>query len=97
MAQPSQIVEYLGSVLIRKGTAYTSTDVLTNYPDATMLEMKSTKNNGTGIDSYIKVSINGCDMFPVPFGDQTHIPTTLTTYIFDEDCIVAIGRYVQIT
>lgn len=96
MAQPSQIIEYLGSISIKKGTAYTSTQVLTKYPDATMLEMKSTKN-GTGIDSYIKVSINGCDMFPVPFGDQTHLPNTLTTYIFDEDCIVAIGRYVQIT
>lgn len=44
----------------------------------------------------VKVSVNGSDMFPVTFDDESFI-TSGHTYIFDKNCTIVIGKYVAIT
>lgn len=87
MSKPMQVVEYLGAISVLSGKLYTSAEVIAVYPIANMMKMK-TKD--------VKVSVNGSDMFPVTFDDESYI-TSGHTYIFDTDCTIVIGRYINIT
>ena len=87
MAQPLYVVEYLGAVSIQSGQLYASTNVISTYPTANMMKMKTED---------VKVSVNGSDMFPVTFDDESFI-TSGHTYIFDKNCTIVIGKYVAIT
>ena len=80
-------VEYLGAVSIQSGNLSTSTSIISAYPTANMMKIK-TEN--------VKVSVNGSDMFPVTFDDESFI-TSGHTYIFDKNCTIVIGKYVAIT
>ena len=88
MSQPHYAIEYLGCEDILKGKSYASGDFKTAYPTATVMKLKT---------SNIKVSINGTTMFDVSFDDENYIPTTNSTYIFSDDCVIAVGRYVAMT
>jgi hypothetical protein len=88
MAQPHYAIMYMGSIDVEKGKSYNSTDILTDYPNATVMKIKTDN---------IKVSINGTSMFLTSFDDESYIPTTNTTYIFSDNCIIAIGKYMTIT
>ena len=44
----------------------------------------------------IKVTVDGSDMFPVSYDDESYI-TTGRTFMFSDVCTIAIGRYVAIT
>ena len=87
MAQPMYVVEYLGAISVESGKLYTSAQVLTTYPTANMMKMK-TKD--------VMVSVNGSDIFPISYDDESFI-TSGHTYIFNKDCIIVIGKYVVIT
>lgn len=76
-------IEYLGALAVNKGQQYTSASIITAYPTATVLKIKTDK---------VSVSINGGVQFLTSFDDESYL-TTGKTYIFDKDCIVAIGIY----
>ena len=44
----------------------------------------------------IKVTVDGSDMFPVSYDDESYIATG-RTFMFSDACTIAIGRYVAIT
>jgi len=83
MAQPSYAIEYLGAKELLAGTDYTTASLLSEFPNATVIRMKS---------SGIKVGINGGVMFPVDYGEESYLVTG-KTFRFDNPCIVAIGIY----
>ena len=87
MAKPHYAIEYLGAVLVQSGKLVTSAQVLTKYPTANMMKMK-TKD--------VMVSVNGSDIFPVSYDDESYI-TSGHTYIFNKDCTIVIGKYVAVT
>lgn len=87
MAQPHYAIDYLASMKVNKGTAYTSASILASYPTATVLKIKTDK---------VSVSINGGVQFLTSFDDESYLATG-KTYIFDKDCIVSIGIYKVIT
>ena len=87
MAQPHYVVEYLGAMTLKAGQLYTTASIMSTYPTANMMKMKS---------EGIKVSIGGTDAFLISFDDESYI-TTGKTYIFSEQCTVVIGRYVSVT
>ena len=76
-------IDYLGALAVNKGQQYTSASIITSYPTATVLKMKTDK---------VSVSINGGVQFLTSFDDESYLATG-KTYIFDKDCIVAIGIY----
>ena len=82
MAQPHAI-DYLGALAVNKGQQYTSASIISTYPTATVLKIKTDK---------VSVSINGGVQFLTSFDDESFLSTG-KTYIFDKDCIVAIGMY----
>lgn len=83
MAQPSYAIEYLGSVKALSGTTVTSASVLALFPTATVLKMKTPD---------VKVSINGGEQFDVDYNDESFL-TTGKSYMFNKDCIIAVGIY----
>lgn len=87
MSQPAIAIEYLGAIVVEPRKQYLSADVKTKYPTANMMKMKT---NG------IKVTVDGSDMFPVSYDDESYI-TTGRTFMFSDACTIAIGRYVAIT
>ena len=87
MSQPMYAVEYLGALVVEPRKQYLSADVKTKYPTANMMKMKTNE---------IKVTVDGSDMFPVSYDDESYI-TTGRTFMFSDACTIAIGRYVAIT
>ena len=87
MAQPT-IIEYLGAYEVKANTTVQLADIHLAYPTASVLKIKTEK---------VSVSIAGSPMFLTSYDDESYIPTaTSRSYIFDKDCIVAVGRYVSI-
>ena len=86
MAQPMYAVEYLAGMQVESGKVYLSADILTAYPTANMLKMKTDN---------VSVSIDGTDMFLTKYDDESYIATG-KSYIFNKDCLVSIGKYVAI-
>lgn len=76
-------IDYLGAMAVNKGQQYTSASIITAYPTATVLKIKTDK---------VSVSINGGVQFLTSFDDESYLSAG-KTYIFDKDCIVAIGIY----
>ena len=76
-------IDYLGAMPVNKGQQYTSASIITAYPTATVLKIKT---------DGVSVSINGGVQFLTSFDDESYLSTG-KTYIFDKDCIVAIGIY----
>ena len=87
MSKPAIAIEYLGAIVAEPRKQYLSADVKTKYPTATVMKMKT---------DGIKVTVDGSDMFPVSYDDESYI-TTGRTFIFSDACTIAIGRYVNIT
>ena len=87
MSQPTHIIEYLGAIIVEPRKQYTSASVLTKYPTANVMKMKT---------SGIKAGVDGSDMFTVSYDDESYIATG-RTFIFSDACTIVIGRYVNIT
>ena len=87
MSKPAIAIEYLGAIIAEPIKQYTSASVLTKYPTANVMKMKT---------EGIKVTVDGSDMFPVSYDDESYI-TTGQTFMFSDACTIAIGRYVNIT
>ena len=87
MSKPAIAIEYLGAIIAEPRTQYTSASVLLKYQTATVMKMKT---------EGIKVTVDGSDMFPVSYDDESYIATG-RTFIFSDACTIAIGRYVNIT
>lgn len=85
MAQPSYAIEYLGAVEVQGGVSVSSSTISTAFPSATVLKMK-TKD--------VKVSIDGGVQFDVVYDDESFLNSaTPKTYVFNKDCIIAVGIY----
>lgn len=87
MSQPQYAMEYLGAISVVAGEVYTIDNVLTDFPTANMMKMKT---------DGVKVSINGTDAFLVSFNDESYISSG-KTYIFSQPCTIVVGRYVIVT
>ena len=88
MAQPSYAIEYLGAVEVTANKTVNLSDIHIKYPTATVLKIKT---------DGVSVSVAGSPMFMTSFDDESFVPTsTSRTYIFDKDCIIAVGKYVAI-
>ena len=87
MSKPAIAIEYLGAIVAEPRRQYTSASVLTKYPTANVMKMKT---------SGIKAGVDGSDMFTVSYDDESYIATG-RTFIFSDACTIAIGRYVAIT
>lgn len=83
MAQPTYLVKYMAAMQVVKDQAYTSASIIAAYPTANVLIMKSVG---------AKVSISGTDMFDVSYDDVSYIESG-QSYIFNMDCVIAIGSY----
>jgi hypothetical protein len=86
MTQPHAI-EYMGAVALEGNKSYTSTSILTAFPTANVMKMKTTG---------VAVSINGTAMFETSFDDESYISSTSKSYIFNKNCVIAIGKYIAI-
>jgi len=82
MAQ-AYAIEYLGAIKAVAGTQYTSASILATFPTATVIKMKTES---------VMAGIGGGVMFPITFDDERYLVTG-KTYIFDKDCIIAVGIY----
>ena len=87
MSKPALAIEYLGAIIAEPRKQYTSASVLTKYPTANVMKMKT---------EGIKVTVDGSDMFTVSYDDESYIATG-RTFMFSDACTIAIGRYVAIT
>lgn len=87
MAQNVYAIEYMGAIEVQRGKLYTSAQVLSPFIGATCMKMKT---------DGVSVSVNGTDAFLTHFDDESYI-TTGHTYIFDRDCVIAIGKYKAVT
>ena len=87
MSKPAIVIEYLGAIVAEPRRQYTSASVLSKYPNATVMKMKT---------SGIKAGVDGSDMFTISYDDESYIATG-RTFIFSDACTIAIGRYVNIT
>ena len=87
MSKPAIVIEYLGAIIVEPRKQYLSADIKTKYPTATVMKMKTNE---------IKVTVDGSDMFPVSYDDESYIATG-RTFMFSDACTIAIGRYVAIT
>lgn len=87
MSKPAIVIEYLGAIIVEPRKQYTSASVILKYPTATVMKMKTNE---------IKVTVDGSDMFPVSYDDESYIATG-RTFMFSDACTIAIGRYVAIT
>jgi len=91
MAQPSQfLIRFLGSVEVTAGDTYTTAAILTAFPAATIMIMKS---KGTSSNP-IKVSINSTAAIEIDFNEVGSI-TTGDTFVFNQACLIAVGEYVS--
>lgn len=88
MVVASYAVEILGSYECKACETVNYADIKTAFPTATVTIMKTTG---------VKVSINGCPMFDATFDAQNYLPATGGgTAVFSKDCILLIGRYVNV-
>ena len=87
MSKPAIAIEYLGAIIAEPRKQYTSASILTKYSTANVMKIKT---------SGIKAGVDGSDMFPVSYDDESYI-TTGRTFMFSDACTIAIGRYVAIT
>ena len=87
MSHPQYAIEYLGAVEAKKNQPVNTADIITLYPAATVMKIKSRG---------VKVSVNNTPMFEISLDDESYI-TSGHTYIFSEDCVAAIGTYKAVT
>ena len=83
MAQTSYAIVYIGAMNAKRDTSYSTADILTLFPTATVVKMKT---------EGVKASVNDTDYFDVGFDDETFLDTG-HTYKFTKDCVIAIGIY----
>lgn len=90
MAQPSYAIQYLGSFVIKKEEIHTTAQILASYPTATVIKIAkiTSQNPKEGVN----VAINGTPAFTTYLGEESYIETG-TSYVFDKDCILAVGIY----
>lgn len=83
MAKTNHAIEYLGAVEVKAGLQYLSDQILQEFPTATVMKMKTDD---------IEVGIDGGVRFHVTYDDESYV-TAGKSYIFDKDCVIAIGVY----
>lgn len=84
MAQNSSFrLQYLGAVSVKKNVEYTASQFATLFPNANTFMLKSNKS--------VNVSINSTVAFPIEYGELNAFDGTSSfTYVFTDDCIIAI-------
>ena len=88
MAVASYAVEILGAYECKGGITVSYATIRTAFPTATVTVMKT---------QGVKVSINGCPMFDATYDSQNYLPATGTgTAVFNKDCILMVGKYVNV-
>ena len=92
MAQPfGFLIKYLDGLEVEAGVPYNTSDIITSYPTATLLIMKTRCSNG----SPIKAGVNKGIAFEIEFNEHASISADGTIFIFNQDCTVAICEYVS--
>lgn len=86
MAIASYAVEVLGSYECKAGVTIQYSAIMTAFPTASVTVMKTH-------DVY--VSINGTPMFETTFDSQNYLTVTGTA-VFNKDCMLLIGKYVNV-
>jgi len=81
-----QTLQYLGGKSVKGREVISSLSLITEFPDADCIQLKS--NNNT------KVSIDGTDAFPIGYDDITYFETGVN-YMFTSDCIIAICKLID--
>jgi len=84
--QTNYIIDYIAGMRAEAGKSYTSDEILSLYPSATVVEIRSKETI---------VSINGTIAIRFSYGEQTTI-TSGKTWIFITDCDLAIGKLVNL-
>lgn len=90
MAQPTSFkLQYLGAVSVEANTSYTASDLASLFTDSNILVMK-TKSSST---KPITVSINKSPGFPIEYNELSVFDgTTALSYVFNQDCIIAVAK-----
>ena len=81
-----QTLQYLGGFSVKGREVLPSSSILTKFPDADCIQLKS--NNNT------KVSINGTDAFPISYDDITYFETG-DNYMFTSNCLLAVSKLID--
>jgi hypothetical protein len=87
MAQPNYAIEYIGAVEAKKNLEVTSTGLLATFPTATVIKMKT---------AGVRASVNDSVMFLVDYNDESYLVAG-NKYMFDKDCVIAVGKYRVVT
>ena len=81
-----QTLQYLGGLSVKGREVLTSSSIITDFPDANCIQLKSDNNT--------KVSINGTDAFPISYDDITYFETG-SNYMFTSNCLLAICKLID--
>ncbi len=90
MAQPTVFrLEYLGAVKAEKNKEYTAAGMAALFTGATSFILKSRGSR----DNPIMVSINKSVAFEITYDEiSTFDGQTALTYVFNQDCIIAVCK-----
>jgi len=80
-------IKYLGAVQAKQNVPITSASILADFPTATVIKMKT---------EGVRVQVDGTAMFDIEFNDEHYLETG-QTFMFNKDCIVALGIYKVVT
>ena len=83
MASKVNLIKYTGAVVAPKGIAINGS----SYDTTTILKMKT---------EGVSVSVNSSPMFKVTYDDESLVDIT-ATYIFDRECVIAVGQLVEVS
>jgi len=95
MAQPTAM-KYLGAVRVTAGVTYMSSDIITTFVGANVLQAKlDPKNDKLDKEGFVRAAVNGSPMFHFIDGEYCYIASG-QTFVFDKDFTAAVGMYVAI-
>lgn len=79
-------IQYLGAIKVKANTAYLASDMASTGANIFILKTRAS------IDTPITVSINKTIAFPLMYDEHSAFDGTSTlSYIFSQDCIVAVA------
>lgn len=95
MANNVYAIKYLGTLRVEPNTTYTTANILTEFPGATVAKLFTDKDEtwkpNTYLD-YIGITIDDSPMINFKDGEEQYIETG-QTFKFNKACSIAIGTY----
>lgn len=90
MSQPMYPFKYVGAVEAKANIIYTASTIYALFSSHAPNAMKFKGPDGT------KVTINKTVGFDIKYDDESYFTNDATTYVFTQDCYIAIGKYVAV-